>query len=58
MRHALATIPALLAALPASAHGLHAGPVDGHAHGPLVAALVALPIAALLILFIAHKFRR
>ena len=49
MRLTLAAAVTLLASLPASAHGLHAAPVAGHAHGPVVAALVVLPLLAGLI---------
>ena len=49
MRLTLAALLTVLASLPASAHGLHAASVDGHAHGPLVAALVVLPALAVVI---------
>lgn len=58
MRHAIIALFTLVATLPASAHGLHAAPVDGHAHGPLIAALVVLPVIALLVFAIVRGFRR
>ena len=47
MRHLLALF-ATLFALPAAAHGVHANVIDGHDHGALVVALLAVPLIAVI----------
>lgn len=58
MYHVLTLIAVLVAAAPASAHGIHAAAVDGHDHGALVAALIVLPVLATLLVALVSRFRR